>query len=361
MKRIPSLRDIHFEQMLDYPAIRVDIDREKAGLSGLRVRDAVNPLIESISSSRVIALNYWIYSQTGFDYQVEVLVPPKRMTDKTQIETMPLKQVNPVVNLMLRDVACVHEAKMPGEIDRSASQRYITINANVEGEDMGRASRQVARAIAAAGQPPRGVRVFPLGQLPPMKEMFQSLFTGLAIAVFVILLLLTACFQSFRLALISLGAVPGVLAGIVTILYLTGTTLNTESFMGSIVCLGVSMSNSVMLVTFMDEHWRKGAPAAEAAVVGAGDRLRAILMTACAMTVGMMPMALGLERGSQMEGPLGRAVIGGLVLSTFATLLIVPSIFAVAIGRKVARSPSVSPEDPESRYFVRDRSAEPHE
>ncbi len=361
MKRIPSLRDIHFEQMLDYPAIRVDIDREKANLSGIRVSDAVDPLIESTSSSRFIALNYWIYSQTGFDYQVEVLVPPRRMTDKTQIETMPLKQVNPVVNLMLRDVAYVHEAKMPGEIDRSASQRYITINANVEGEDMGRASKQVARAIAAAGQPPRGVRVFPLGQLPPMKEMFKSLFTGLAIAVFVILLLLTAYFQSFRLALISLGAVPGVLAGIVTILYLTGTTLNIESFMGSIMCLGVSMSNSVLLVVFMDEHWRSGAPAAEAAAVGAGDRLRAILMTACAMTVGMMPMALSLERGSQMEGPLGRAVIGGLVLSTFATLLIVPSIFAVVIGRKTARSPSVSPEDPESRYFVRDQSAQPHE
>ncbi len=361
MKRIPYLRDIHFEQMLDYPAIRVDIDREKAGLSGIRVRDAADPLVEATSSSRFIALNYWIYSPTGFDYQVEVLVPPRRMTDKTQIETLPLKQVNPVVNLMIRDVASVRETKMPGEIDRSASQRYITINANVEGEDMGRASRQVARAIAAAGQPPRGVRVFPLGQLPPMKEMFTSLATGLAIAIFVILLLLTAYFQSFRLALISIGAVPGVLAGVVAILYLTGTTLNIESFMGSIMCLGVSMSNSVLLVAFMDEHWKGGAPATEAAAVGAGDRLRAILMTACAMTVGMMPMALSLERGSQMEGPLGRAVIGGLVLSTFATLLIVPSIFAVVIGRKVAHSPSVSPEDPASKYFERDRPAERHE
>jgi multidrug efflux pump subunit AcrB len=258
-------------------------------------------------------------------------------------------------------VALVRKGVRPGELDRDMSQRYLTLTANVEGEDMGRASRQVARAIAAAGKPPRGVRVFPLGQLPPMREMFQSLFTGLAIAVFVILLLLSAYFQSFRLALISIGAVPGVLVGVVSILYLTGTTLNIESFMGSIMCLGVSMSNSVLLVAFMDEHWKTGAPATEAAVVGAGDRLRAILMTACAMTVGMTPMALSLERGSQMEGPLGRAVIGGLVLSTFATLLIVPSIFAVVIGRKVARSPSISPEDPASKYFVRDTSAERHE
>ena len=153
--------------------------------------------------------------------------------------------------------------------------------------------------------------------------------------MFVIFVLLTAYFQSPRLALISIGAVPGVLAGIATILYFTNTSLNIESFMGSIMCLGVSVSNSVMLVTFMDEHWKGGSSSTEAAIVGAGDRLRPILMTACAMTVGMVPMALALERGSQMQAPLGLAVIGGLVMSTFATLLVLPSIFAVVIGRKV--------------------------
>ena len=155
-----------------------------------------------------------------------------------------------------------------------------------------------------------------------MIEMFESLGIGLAVAVFVILVLLTAYFQSPRLALISIGAVPGVLAGIAIILYFTNTSLNIESFMGSIMCLGVSVSNSVMLVTFMNEHWKAGTPSAEAAIVGASERLRPILMTACAMTVGMVPMALALERGSQMQAPLGRAVIGGLVMSTFATLLV---------------------------------------
>ena len=151
--------------------------------------------------------------------------------------------------------------------------------------------------------------------------------------------------------MISIGAVPGVLAGIATILYFTNTSLNIESFMGSIMCLGVSVSNSVMLVTFMDEHWKGGASSTEAAIVGAGERLRPILMTACAMTVGMVPMALALERGSQMQAPLGLAVIGGLVMSTFATLLVLPSIFAVVIGRKVARSPSIYPDDPESSHY----------
>ena len=143
---------------------------------------------------------------------------------------------------------------------------------------------------------------------------------------------------------------PGVLAGIATILYFTSTSLNIESFMGSIMCLGVSVSNSVMLVTFMDEHWKGGASSTEAAIVGAGERLRPILMTACAMTVGMVPMALALERGSQMQAPLGLAVIGGLVMSTFATLLVIPSIFALVIGRR-ARSPSIYPDDPDSQHY----------
>jgi hypothetical protein len=231
------------------------------------------------------------------------------------------------------------------------SQRYLTLLANVEGEDMGRASRQVSQAIEAAGDPPRGVRVEPLGQLPPMIEMFKALGIGLGVAVFVIFVLLTAYFQSGRLALISIGAVPGVLAGIATILYFTNTSLNIESFMGSIMCLGVSVSNSVMLVTFMDEHWKSGANSVESAIVGAGERLRPILMTACAMTVGMVPMALALEKGSQMQAPLGLAVIGGLVMSTFATLLVLPSVFALVIGKKVAGSPSIYPDDPESRFY----------
>jgi multidrug efflux pump subunit AcrB len=273
------------------------------------------------------------------------------MEKPEDVETLPIESVNPLVNLMVRDVATVRRGVRPGEIDRDMSQRYLTVTANVEGEDMGRASRQVARAIASAGEPPRGVRVETMGQLPPMTEMFQSLGIGLAVAVFVIFVLLTAYFQSPRLALVSIGAVPGVLAGIAVILFFTGTSLNIESFMGSIMCLGVSVSNSVMLVTFIDEHWKSGTRSDEAAIIGASERLRPILMTACAMTVGMVPMALALERGSQMQAPLGRAVIGGLLMSTFATLLVVPSIFAIVIGRKEHRSPSIYPDDPESAHY----------
>jgi multidrug efflux pump subunit AcrB len=351
MRDIKFLRDVGFEQTLDYPTVEVDIDREKAGLSGVTVANVGKALIMATSSTRFSSLNYWVDVKTGFDYLIEVLVPPARMTKAADIETLPVESVNPLVNLMIRDVATVRQSVRPGEYDRSMSQRYLTVTANVEGEDMGRASRQVQAVLDEVGDPPRGVRVIPMGQLPPMIEMFESLGIGLLVAVFVILVLLTGYFQSPRLALISIGAVPGVLAGIVTMLYFTNTSLNIESFMGSIMCLGVSVSNSVMLVTFIDEHWKAGASSVDAAIEGASDRLRPILMTACAMTIGMVPMALALERGSQMQAPLGRAVIGGLVMSTFATLLVVPSIFALVIGRGKATSPSIHPDDADSRHY----------
>ena len=351
MNRIKYLRDVAFEQTLDYPTVEVTVDREKAGLSGAKVEDLAHALVMATASTRFASLNYWVDVRTGFDYLVQIQVPPLRMEKPEDVEILPLESVNPLVSLMIRDVAMVERGTRPGELDRDMSQRYLTVTANVEGEDMGRASRQVQAAIDSAGTPPRGVRVQPLGQLKPMLEMFKALGIGLAVSVFVIFVLLTANFQSPRLALISVGSVPGVLAGIATILYFTGTSLNIESFMGSIMSLGVSVSNSVLLVTFMNEHWKAGASSTQAAIVGAGERLRAILMTACAMTVGMVPMALALEKGSQMQAPLGLAVIGGLVMSTFATLLVVPSIFAVVVGRKVAQSPSIYPADRDSRYY----------
>ena len=351
MQKIPYLRDVQFNELLDYPSVEVNIDREKAGLSGVTAQQVGNAAIVATSSSRFIALNYWQNPKTGFDYQVEVLVPTQQMTSSDQVATLPIEQISDTVNLMVRDVADIRENTMMEQIDRISSQRYVSITANVEGEDMGRASRQVSQALAAAGTPPRGVRVVTRGQLPQMIEMFTGLGIGLAIAVVVILILLTAYFESPRLALISVSAVPGVLSGVIAMLLLTRTTLNLESFMGAIMCIGVSVSNSVMLVTFTNEHWRGGMKAVEAAVHGATERLRPIIMTACAMTVGMVPMSLALEQGSQMQAPLGRAVIGGLICSTLSTLLVAPAIFALMMSRISPHSVSVHPDDPESPHY----------
>jgi len=287
-------------------------------------RQVANAVVVTSSSSRYVARNFWVDPKNGTSYQVQVEVPTPQMNSPAQLETVSLAQVDPALNLFIRDVARVGRGTMPGEIDRTSSQRYVSITANVEGEDLGRAARQIAQAVAAAGEPPRGVRVLTRGQVAPMNEMFTALGIGLAVAVVVILVLLTAYFESPLLALASVSSVPGVLCGVAIMLLATGTTLNIESFMGSIMCIGVSVSNSVMLVTFIAKEWQEGKPVPAAARAGAQDRLRPILMNACAMTVGMVPMALALEQGSEMQAPLGRAVIGGLVVSTLVTLLVVP-------------------------------------
>ena len=281
--------------------------------------------------------------------QVQVAGP--RMDNPRQVETLPLEKASPDSNLLVRDVAKVSLGTVPGEIDRLSMQRYLSVVANVEGEDLGRASVRIAQAIADAGEPPRGVRVLVRGQIRPMAEMFQSLALGLAVAVGVILVMLTAYFQSFRMGLVSIGGVPGVVCGVAIILLATHTTLNIESFMGSIMCIGVSVANSVMLSTFMGTYWQAGMTPMQAAVKGAQDRLRPVLMTAIAMILGTIPMAMALEEGSEMTAPLGRAVIGGLVVSTFATMLIVPALFVLLMQNSKHVSPSVDPDDPASRHY----------
>ncbi len=359
LAKIDCLRDVLFHQTLDYPTVDVAINREKAGLSGVDVQSIGDSVLVATNSSRYVALNYWQDQRTGFDYQVEVLVPTQRMTSPLDVENLPLRMVNPVLNLMVRDVADVKPGTMPGQIDRTSSQRYISVSANIEGTDLGTASKLVDKAVADAGVPPRGVRLMTRGQTGTMNEMFRSLGIGLAIAVVVILVLLTAYFQAPRLALTSIAAVPGVITGVVAALVLTNTTLNIESFMGSIMCIGVSVSNSVMMITFMNDRWLDGLSVREAAIKGAAGRLRPIIMTACAMTMGMLPMALALEEGSQMQAPLGRAVIGGLLCSTFSTLLVLPAVFSLMLGNRKPKSVSIDPDDPEGLNFDGGESSSP--
>ena len=343
MQKIPTLRDVQFYQQLDYPAVHVDIDRQRAGLSGVTIKDVTDSLLVGTSSSRYIAKNYWRDPSSGVDYQVQVQVPAARMDRPEEIGIMPLQKAGAGNNLLVRDVATVQSGAAPGQVDRTSMQRYLSVIANVEGEDLGRVARRIQQAVADAGAPPHGVRVILRGQVKPMEEMFQTLAVGLILSVVVILVMLTGYFQSLRMGLISIGAVPGVICGVVLILLLTGTTLNIESFMGSIMCIGVSVANSVMLTTFMSDYWRSGMSPRAAAVKGAKDRLRPVLMTAIAMVLGTVPMAVALEKGSEMTAPLGRAVIGGLVVSTFATLLIVPAMFTWIMQRAEECTPRSTP------------------
>jgi multidrug efflux pump subunit AcrB len=220
-------------------------------------------------------------------------------------------------------------------------QRLVSIRANIDGQDLGRAARQVEHAIAELGDPPPGVNVTMRGQVIPMQEMIDGFRSGLALAVVAIFLLLMASFQSLRLPFIVVSTLPAVLAGVVLALWLTNTTLNIQSFMGAIMSLGVAVANAILLVAFAERSRTAGANSADAAIEGARSRLRPILMTSAAMIAGMMPIALS---GGQASS-LGRAVVGGLAAATLATLFVLPSIFAIVQAHAHRRSASVDPDE----------------
>jgi multidrug efflux pump subunit AcrB len=344
MRNIPSLRDLQFGQPLDYPTVSIDIDRERAGQLGVTVEQIGRSLTAATSSSRFIQPVYWRDPASGVAYQVQVELPQSRINSIEEIESVPVMP-DGARGPFIRDVARVGLGTAPGEYDRYNQQRMITIIGNIAGQDLGGAARAVAAAIRRAGEPPRGVTVNVRGQVPPMTQTLSGLQLGLGLAIVVILLLLTAYFQSLRVALIVLAAIPAVVAGVALALWLTRTTLNVQSYMGAIMAIGVSVANAILLVTVSETRRRSGLDASSAAVAGASSRLRAILMTTFAMIAGMLPMALAFGQGGEQTAPLGRAVIGGLAASTVAVLTVLPGLFSVVQRSAGTSSPSIHPDD----------------
>jgi multidrug efflux pump subunit AcrB len=350
LAQLPALRDLAFEQELDYPTVKVTLDRERAGVLGVTTGDVANSLVAGTSSSRYTSANYWADPMSGIGYQVQVEIPEPQMNSLEDVKNLPIARRSGQ-QIDLRDVAGVTDGTALGEYDRYNMQRMLTLNANIFGEDLGRAAAQVRQAISDTGTPPARVSVTLRGQVQPMAEMFAGLRLGLLMAVGVILLLLAANFQSFRLSLAVGLTIPAVIAGVVLMLWLTGTTLNIQSFMGAIMAIGVAVANAILLVTFAERSRVAGREPWQAAIEGARSRLRPILMTSFAMLAGMVPMALGLGEGGGQSAPLGRAVIGGLIGATCATLVILPAIFATLQSRRARISASLDPDDPHSPYF----------
>lgn len=347
LERIPSLRDLHFGQALDYPTVDVNVDREKAGVMGIKMADVSRALVTATSSSRFVVPNYWADPNSGVAYQVQVQVPQARMDSVEQVKNVPVLDRGGQ-DLLLRNVAKVAESTAVGQYERYNMQRMVTVTANIAGADLGTVGKQVAEALAKLGRPPTGITLAVRGQIVPLTQMLDGLRTGLLMAVVVIFLLLAANFQSLKLSFLVVSTTPAVIAGVVLMLWLTGTTLNIQSFMGAIMAVGVAVANAILLVTFAERSRLNGASAADASVEGARSRLRPILMTSTAMIAGMLPMALGLGEGGQQTAPLGRAVVGGLAVGTFATLLMVPPLFALVQARAHRRSASLDPTDPQS-------------
>ena len=344
LQKISALRDVQFGQTLDYPTVDVNVNRERAGLMGVKVADVSRSLVAATSSSRFVVPNYWADPNSGVAYQIQVQVPQTNMNSIEQAKNIPVAFRNSEA-ILLRNIASVNEGSAVGEYDRYNMQRMVTITANIADADLGTVAKQVEQAIKNAGVPPAKVNVAVRGQVVPMRQMLDGLRTGLLLAVVVIFLLLAANFQSLKLSFIVVSTVPAVIAGVVLALWLTGTTLNIQSFMGAIMAVGVAVANAILLVTFAERNRMSGATADAAAVEGAQSRLRPILMTSAAMIAGMMPMTLGLGEGGDQTAPLGRAVVGGLLLATFATVLMLPSVFAIVQARSHRRSASLEPDD----------------
>jgi multidrug efflux pump subunit AcrB len=349
LKKLPALRDVHFVQSLDFPTVDVNVNRERAGLLGVKMGDVTRSLVTATTSSRFTVANFWSDPNSGVSYNLQIQIPQAKTTSLEDLRNVPVSAASGK-SVLLRNLASVAPGTAVGQYERYNMSRVVSITANLHGGDLGSVARQITKAIAAAGAPPPKTSVALRGQIVPLQELLGGFQSGFVIAVIVVFLMLAANFQSLRLSLAVVSTIPAVIAGVVLALWLTGTTLNIQSAMGAIMAVGVAVANAILLVTFAERTRMSGGVVNDAAVEGARSRLRPIMMTSFAMIAGMLPLALGFGEGGDQTAPLGRAVVGGLAMATLATLFVLPSAFAILASRKV-RSPSLDPEDPASGFY----------
>jgi multidrug efflux pump subunit AcrB len=350
LSQIGYLRDVQIAQSIQYPSLNVTIDRIRAAQLGVDVSDISRSLIPATSSSRYTEKNVWLDEKIGLGYAVQVQVPENQMTSVDDMGQIPVMQnmARPVLN----DVATIDTDVTYGEIDNLGAMPVLSVTANLQNKDLGTATKDVQTAIASLGPLPRGLTIETIGLSLVLTETLNSLQSGLLVAIVVIFLMLAANFQSFKVSFVVLSTVPAVLLGALTLLMVTGSTLNLQSYMGIIMSVGVSISNAVLLVTNAEHLRLQSGNALEAAKEAVSIRIRPILMTSIAMVAGMIPMATGQGEGGGQVAPLARAVIGGLLASTVAALIILPLVFSWVQGKTSTTSVSLDPEDKESTHFI---------
>lgn len=343
LQKIPYLRDVQIAQPLHFPTVKITLDRFRLAQMGLNLTEVAKSISDATSSSRFTEKIQWLDSKVAYTYQVQVQVPEYLMNSLEQLGAIPL--VKGKVRPILSDVSQMQIDTVPGEYDRSGPRRFLTISANLHKKDLGTATSDVQKMIRSLGEPPRGLVAEVKGMSSLLTETLGSLQTGLLVAIVVILLLLAANYQSFGVSLAVLSTVPAVLLGAMLILLVTGSTLNLQSYMGIIMSTGVSVANAILIVTNAETLRLEYRNPYKAAIIAASIRLRPILMTSLAMIAGMLPMASGLGEAGDQSAPLGRAVIGGLIASTFAALFIVPLVYGWIRQAASYQSVSLLPED----------------
>ncbi len=366
---IPGVEDLRIKQVLDYPSYKLEVDRQRAARLGLTQRDVSNATLVALSGNGGVSPTFFLNPVNGVSYTLAVKVPLSELTSVQELMATPvatpapLLQGEPARNLSalpqpptqtLANLATVRPGTTPGEVDHLTLQRVVDLQASVDGSDLGSVVKGIRKEIqkieteiaqqnaeaVAKGQRPNTTRISLRGQNEVMEHSFKSLGLGLVLAIVLVYLLMVTLYQSWLDPFIIMMAVPGALAGILWMLVVTGTTLNVESLMGAIMAVGIATSNSILLVSFAnDVRVEQGLGPEEAALLAGKTRLRPVLMTALAMILGMIPMALGLGEGGSQNAPLGRAVIGGLLVATAMTLLVVPLIYS-----RLRRKPPTSHE-----------------
>ncbi|MET0379866.1 MAG: efflux RND transporter permease subunit [Spongiibacteraceae bacterium] len=337
LRNVTGATDLRIQQTFDYPEIRVTTDRTRAGEVGVTQQDIATNLLISLSGTAQQSPSWWVNPQNGVQYPVITQAPQYTMTTLQDLLNLPVKasRVSGGPTYTLSDFVSLTRAQGPGVVSHYNVLPVIDIYGAVQDRDLGAVAADMQKIIdSMKSELPRGSRIAMRGQIETLQKSFSGLFNGLAFAIVLVYLLLVVNFQSWTDPLIIITALPAALAGIVWMLFTTATTLSVPALTGAIMCMGVATANSVLVVSFARERLAHGRSPLDAALDAGFARLRPVLMTALAMIIGMLPMALGLGEGGEQNAPLGRAVVGGLLLATVATLFFVPAVFSLVHGRR---------------------------
>jgi multidrug efflux pump subunit AcrB len=335
IEHVPGVADARIQQAFDYPEFDVDVDRTKAAQGGYTERDVANSMLNSLSGSFQITPMFFLNYKNGVSYNLVTQTPQYSMQSLQDLQNTPINATTAARPEILADVASIKRANEMEVINHYNIRRVVDIYAAVQGRDLGAVGRDVTRIVDTHRKSlPRGSFVTIRGQLQTMRSSYLGLLGGLVFSIVLVYLLIVVNFQSWLDPFIIISALPAALAGIVGFLFLTHTTLSVPALMGAVMCMGVGTANSILVVSFAKERLQAHGDPIEAAIEAGFTRFRPVLMTALAMIVGMIPMALGLGEGGEQNAPLGRAVIGGLLCATVATLIFVPAIFSLLHGRR---------------------------
>jgi CzcA family heavy metal efflux pump len=335
LKSVAGAVDMHIHQSGDYPQFNVDVDRTKASLVGLTEQSVAGNMLVSLSGSFQTSPSFWVDPKSGTQYQIATQTPQYKLESLNDLGNTPLSGGVGGSSQILSNLANIHRSAAPAVVSHYNATPAIDIYGSVDGADLGYVSAQINKIIAEAKKDlPHGSNIVVRGQVQTMKASFNGLLIGLVGAIVLVYMLLVVNFQSLLDPFIIITALPAALAGIVWMLFLTHTTVSVPALTGAIMCMGVATANSVLVISFARERMDAGDTAMQAAMQAGFTRLRPVLMTALAMIIGMIPMALGLGDGGEQNAPLGRAVIGGLIFATVATLFFVPTVFSIIHGRR---------------------------